>query len=235
MNLKAQKQVSKLILDQAGKLGVSLAGVVRAADLWRSPSHQRLQPPRAVPDKQGSFIVIALEHPQNRPSIDWWDGNQGTAGNRKLIRMAKKLETWMKKNLGLTARMLPYHFRQSGVFLKDAAVLAGLGVIGRNNLVITPRFGPRVRFKALHVSSNLSPGTPIAFRPCESCAVYCLNACPQNAFVSGAFNSQQCLKQMRLDESRSTPMEIPGVIGRWRMCIQYCRACELACPVGGGS
>jgi epoxyqueuosine reductase len=235
MNLKAQKQVSKLILDQAGKLGVSLAGVVRGADLWRSPSHQRLQRPRAVPDKQGSFIVIALEHPQNRPSIDWWDGNQGTAGNRKLIRMAKKLETWMKKNLGLTARMLPYHFRQSGVFIKDAAVLAGLGVIGRNNLVITPRFGPRVRFKALHVSSNLSPGTPIAFRPCESCTAYCLNACPQNAFVSGAFNSQQCLKQMRLDESRSTPMEIPGVIGRRRMCIQYCRACELACPVGGGS
>jgi epoxyqueuosine reductase len=39
-------------------------------------------------------------------------------------------------------RPLPYKVEEGGMFLKDAATLAGLGIIGKNNLLITPEFEP---------------------------------------------------------------------------------------------
>jgi epoxyqueuosine reductase len=234
MDSKAGGLATQDILEKAVKLGASMAGVVNSTQLRLSPSHRHFQntvPPLA---EHGSLLVIGLEHPCMRPSIDWWDGNQGTAGNRKLIRIAKKLGSWMQKELGVISRMMPYHFRQSGLFVKDAAVLAGLGVIGRNNLVITPSHGPRVRFKALHLSQRFITAGTLDFHPCESCPAPCLTACPQHAFADGSFNSRLCLRQMRADEQNSTPVPIPGVQDLWGLCIKYCRACELACPVGSG-
>ncbi len=38
-----------------------------------------------------------------------------------------------------------------GIYLKGAACLAGIGVMGRNNLVIVPGYGPGVRFRAIRV------------------------------------------------------------------------------------
>jgi epoxyqueuosine reductase len=39
-------------------------------------------------------------------------------------------------------RPLQYKVEEAGMFLKDAATLAGLGIIGKNNLLITPEFEP---------------------------------------------------------------------------------------------
>jgi len=50
--------------------------------------------------------------------------------------------------VGINACPLPYRVEQGGILLKDAAVLAGLGVTGKNNLVITPQLaGPCVTCK----------------------------------------------------------------------------------------
>lgn len=40
---------------------------------------------------------------------------------------------------------------------RHAAVAAGLGVFGRNNLVLTPRYGPRVRFNSVITTAELDP------------------------------------------------------------------------------
>jgi len=72
---------------------------------------------------------------------------------------------------------LPYHIENGGIYLKDAAVLAGLGTIGRNNLLITPEFGPRVRLRALLAGVDLPPTGPAGFDPCEGCPAPCLTDC----------------------------------------------------------
>jgi epoxyqueuosine reductase len=48
-----------------------------------------------------------------------------------------------------------------GIFsMRHAAVRAGLGEFGLNNVVVTPRYGPRVRFNALVTEAELEP-TPL--------------------------------------------------------------------------
>jgi len=94
-------------------------------------------------------LVLALVHDEGESELDWWDGERGTPGNRRLESIAKSLRQWLKEDLNSDAHLLPYHVEKGGIFLKDAAVLAGLGTIGMNNLLITPEFGPRVRLRAL--------------------------------------------------------------------------------------
>jgi len=130
--------------------------------------------------------------------------------------------------LGIRAVPLDYQPTEQGTFLKDAAVLAGMGVIGKNNLLITPKFGPRVRLKALALEIELPPTKGRAnFDPCSSCAALCWAVCPQAAFASGQYDRARCQIQMRLDES--APLESADADG---YNVSYCRLCETACPIG---
>jgi len=136
-------------------------------------------------------------------------------------------------------RPLPYKVEEGGVFLKDAATLAGLGIIGKNNLLITPEFGPRVRFKALFLDVDLEPTGPIDFTPstgsgqapCEGCDMPCRRVCPQEAFRNGSYSRALCDIQMGEDVANEVIVEKSENDDSLSNYRKYCRACELTCPV----
>ena len=63
---------------------------------------------------------------------------------------------------------------------KHAAVLAGLGTLGRNSLLITPEFGPRVRLACLLTEAPLEQTPPIQKDLCIGCDA-CIGVCPAQA------------------------------------------------------
>ncbi len=81
----------------------------------------------------------------------------------------------------------PYDFEKlEGIFShKLAAHLAGLGWIGKSCLLLTDRFGPRVRFVSVLTDAPLAPGSVID-RFCGKCHV-CVDACPVKAFTGEEF------------------------------------------------
>ena len=84
---------------------------------------------------------------------------------------------------------MPYFVSKGGIFLKDAAVVAGLGCLGRNNLVITPEYGPRIRFRALFIDRDAEATGPLEFNPCESCEQPCREACPVKSFKKTVYSA----------------------------------------------
>lgn len=221
------------IAKRAITLGASRIGIVSTASLREAPSH-RVQPLNLQGVVEGTVVVLALTHPPGRPEMDWWDNWQGgTPGNCRLVNISRRLAKWICKKYALEAFEVPYQVERRGVFLKDAATLSGLGVMGRNNLLITPQYGPRVRLRALVLKVAL-PGTgPLqGFDPCQGCDAPCLSACPQKAFDSGAFQRERCQQQMRADESNPIALRSPVVGMATKFKIAYCRLCELSCPVG---
>jgi len=106
---------------------------------------------------------------------------------------------------------LPYHIENGGIYLKDAAVLAGLGTIGRNNLLITPEFGPRVRLRALLAGVDLPPTGPAGFDPCEGCPAPCLTDClgglPLEWGCGSGSQSGPSLRKRRRPQPR--PVQLP--------------------------
>ncbi len=115
----------------------------------------------------------------------------------------------------------PYNFQKLEGILshKMAAHLAGLGWIGKSCLLLTDRFGPRVRFVTVLTDAPLQTGAPID-RPCGKCRV-CVDACPVKAFTGTEFRAEDP-RQVRFEAFK---------------CSEYrkehpCGICVSSCPKG---
>jgi epoxyqueuosine reductase len=219
------------ILEQAKLLGASLAGVVDLASLQDAPSC-RVYSTAEFPARFRSVLVLALVHPETHPELDWWGVEGGTIGNQRLQQIFESLKQWLYNEYAIVARPIPYQLESGGIFLKDAAVLAGLGIIGKNNLLITPEFGPRVRLRALFLDKEVTPTKIGAFAPCDACEMPCRLNCPRNAFASGSYDRDACATQMRADEDHRVMIKEAVNRETPEVRIKYCRACELVCPIG---
>ena len=268
MGKKSDKDINAQIIEQAMSLGASLAGIADVNSLKISPSHfifGKLEKYSGVgtanssevaagriawPDSAGSAVVVGLEHPADKPELDWWqDGLRGgTLGNQILMDINSRLSDWLEKENGYKTFKLPYHIENGGIFLKDAAVMAGMGCIGKNNLFVNQNYGPRVRLRAILLDAALSSTGAIEFNPCKGCHMPCRKSCPQSAFQkkifrpselgldelpgrSGVYSRLLCNQQMEADMGYCEKKESKGSGLSGRL-IKYCRKCEFNCPVG---
>ena len=272
---------SAQIIDTAKEMGAAIAGIASVELLKESPSHDMLGRFGTKIDGVHSFegmiegfneikwparvksaLVIAVSHPKGKPELDWTNASGDTPGNRILQRINRELAAWIEETLSIKTRKMAYWVEKGGIYLKDTAVLAGLGCIGRNNLLITPGLGPRVRLRAMLLEDELTPTGPTTFDPCDSCKEFCRQACPQNAFDrvvlssaemgmytlpgrDGCFSRAKCSIQMDKDVKDSDmavgkeflsglDLSAPETRGLSQPegGIKWCRGCELACPAG---
>lgn len=103
-----------------------------------------------------SVLVIAFEHPEDQPYLDCWLDGKNPPGNIELMKINNRLKEYIEEQFpGVKAQPLGYYVEQGGVWLKDSAAVAGLGVLGKNNLLVTKKVGPRVRLRAMFLSEDL--------------------------------------------------------------------------------
>jgi len=240
MDILPGASLQEAVLSRALSLGADLAGICRVEDLRRSPSHRAEEEkhPFHWPREARTVIVTAVSHPEDKPEMDWWllrSGKGNTPGNEILIRIVSRLSQWLSHDLGYACFPIPYHIERGGYYMKDAAVLAGLGCIGRNNLLVTPRYGPRVRLRLLLTSADLPPTEGSSFDPCSRCSMPCRKACPRQAFPGSPSRERAgyerilCDRRMKEDEASAEEILLEGQAARR---VIYCRRCELSCPVG---
>jgi len=262
-----QSEITNRIVAKAMSLGACLAGVASVTALKQAPSNvlapkmaqhtgvgsratvEGIKPGEVVwPINARSAVVIAVEHGESRLELDWWYGRKSPPGNRVLMRINRSLSGWVRDTFGIVTHELPYHVEKGGIFLKDAALMAGLGCIGKNNILVTPGYGPRIRLRALLLETEIVPTGPVDFDPCKDCDAPCRHECPQNAFERQIFSSQDtglehlpgrdgtygrspCNRQMQMDIDAAAE-DIDPENGQMEKIIKYCRRCELSCPVG---
>ena len=268
MTNREMLKASATILKKAKEFGASLSGFANVKDLKKAPSFTfapkmpgagegigtrkndlGLKPGEAAwPEDAKTVLVIAVEHPDDKPEMDWWFGRIDPPGNRILARVIDKLCTWISETYGIGVFHMPYHVEKGGTYLKDASVLAGLGCIGKNNILVTPDYGPRVRLRALTLDVSFPSTGPSGFDPCTTCEEWCRKACPQKAFKNqlygpkdygqnilpgrdGNFSRPNCNIQMNKDNSDAKEEIVEGSDEPVKL-IKYCRNCEQACPVG---
>jgi len=106
--------------------------------------------------------------------------------NGRLNRAVHELAILLKRD-GYRSLPLPaggptdQRFLTSFFSYKHAAQLAGLGILGRHSLLITPEFGPRVRLACLLTEASLEDSKTTYKDYCISCGAACIRECPAQA------------------------------------------------------
>ncbi|MHB0856913.1 MAG: 4Fe-4S double cluster binding domain-containing protein [Anaerolineae bacterium] len=116
-----------------------------------------------------------------------------TEANTNLNAIAREIESFLRA-AGCEARAFPATVaageleQDLGEALcapiqhKTVATRAGLGWIGRSALLVTNRYGPRVRLASIFTDMDLNTAIPVETSRCGTCR-RCVEACPAEALT----------------------------------------------------
>ena len=257
-------QIKEMILAE----GIDLVGIADARNLILA------KPPRsatALMPSAKSIIVMAVAHSLGAvyaPYIKIWTRNKMQT-SRLLDQVAEKIGRYLERNGFLsmpisadkpveiykldpqTGKKL-IHTRTLGhLSLKHAAVSAGLGEMGRSNLLLTPQFGPHQRLGAIITEAPLEPDKVLDVKLCEACKA-CEKACPVGALKDGKYDCDKCYSYWSKGFKQVYPERLRDWSKYFRLLwennktrdvfiemsqnyitdVDYCIECMKACPVG---
>ena len=110
---------------------------------------------------------------------------------------------------------------------KVAATSAGLGWIGRNGLLISPDYGPRLSLATVLTDAPMETGTPIEKNLCGECTL-CVEHCPSGAITGNKWSRKNpYVELVRLQNCRSHKKESKRTDGK-----PNCGLCINICPHG---
>ena len=240
---KDEKDASQKIKKAARFLGASLVGIADYDPLWtysqlvkenldaeyspENPPQFELIPPE-FPFEPNSVVVIAVEMDYKAISLSpsAIEGAATGLGYSHMCAVGYSVATFI--------RQLGYRAFANGNDVSLSipyGIAAGLGELGRNGLLITKEFGPRVRIVKVFTELKLKPDRPQTFgvwQFCHTCK-RCAQTCPSQAIPFGPPTLEG-----------ETISNNPGVL-KWYInpekCIQFweengtdCAICISSCP-----
>ncbi|MBE5962136.1 MAG: epoxyqueuosine reductase [Lachnospiraceae bacterium] len=112
---------------------------------------------------------------------------------------------------------------------KYAATKAGIGWVGKNDLLITSKYGPRVRLAAVLVDDEWPVSEMVTESRCPKDCHLCVDACPCKAITGREWgegvNRIELIDYKRCNQERSHYIKIHGR-------KNACGLCMVNCPIG---
>jgi len=118
--------------------------------------------------------------------------------DREALTLASRIQEWGYQTLPIPAsQILDWEKQTAHVPHKKIGELAGLGWLGRSNLLVNPRFGARFRLVTVLTDLPLEPNLPLE-ADCGTCR-RCLDVCPAGAIKERRedFDHLKCFEQLK--------------------------------------
>ena len=207
----------------AGRAGVMQEWLARHEPLRRDPAN--------LLDGARSVIVLATDYPAE-PAAAAVPGQgrvaryaRGDDYHDLLRARANALGAWLEDRvLGCRTRGV---VDSAPLAERDYGLLAGLGWIGKNTMLISPRAGSYFFLTAILTDLDLPVDTPLEVDHCGTCTA-CLDACPTDAFVEPrVLDASRCISTLTIEDRGPVPHHLRSGIGDW---VFGCDVCQEVCP-----
>ena len=104
---------------------------------------------------------------------------------------------------------------------------AGLGWIGRNSCLISPRRGSSFLLAEILVTLDLPASQPFTADRCGTCH-RCVDACPTGGILPDrTLDAGKCISYLTIENKASIPPELRNKVGNW---VFGCDLCQSVCP-----
>jgi len=154
----------------------------------------------------------------------------------QLMKLQKRAVRFLKSRGYRTLAIPPDSDRQKGTFIsklyslfthKMAATSAGIGWIGKNGLLISPDYGPRLSLVTVLTDAPLEPDWPMERSLCGDCTL-CVQYCPSQAITGAEWSrSSPFVELVKLSVCRSHKATKRATDGK-----PNCGLCINICPYG---
>ena len=227
------KKISRRIKKAAKLLGADLVGICELDSRWVYSHwynlHTREEGPLNLPDGCNKFaiaIAVEMDYEMFRTSPNEIEGAATGLGYSKMAFVAGSLAHFIR-DLGYDAIACGNDTALS----IPIAIDAGLGELGRNGLLITRKFGPRVRLAKVITDLPLVPDTPNEFgvaRFCDICGL-CADNCPSKALQHGR-RTAEALNKSNNPGVFKWPANAERCFKFWSKNNTCCGNCIRVCP-----
>lgn len=217
LKIKRNAELTEKVKSYFSKIGADLVGFADPELFNRYSEKNR---PNFYQEDSQTVIILGIH--LYDIILDAWNRDQSSGRNFHfadsiLENLCYRTKQFLNE-FGFRSEVIPYN---PGLYLKEAAVLAGIGIIGKNNLFITEKFGSQVRLRALATTAPLVTGTPISDNPyCKSCNI-CIKSCPAKAFPNDEYNKEIC-ETYQLSHLKHLSEDT----------TIWCNVCIEVCPIG---
>lgn len=236
------KLIKEIITDKVKEMGVPILGFAPVNRWLKPPSHSPNKFKEWIPEEfwpqsifPGTKTVLVIGLPvelpivETAPSIHYHE-HYNTV-NRVLDIKAYEISNFIN-SLGHPSISIPRDgYGNIEVLLKKpltffshkhAAYLAGIGTFGENNVLLTRKYGPRVRFTSIFSSLEIEGDPIIGDDLCVHCKD-CVHHCPVNAINP---MDSACIKLIDKVKCATRSKQLRSEFR------SPCGICIKVCPVG---
>ena len=221
------ERTTRIIKKAAKYFGADLVGVCKLEKRWVY-SHAGGKP-QEIPDKFKYAIVLAFE--EEYDLIKYYPtyiADAATSMGYSRMAIASNYLTFFIHRLGFNVIDCSTNDVAASIPL---AMQAGLGDIGRNGLLITPQYGPRVRLSKIFTDLPLMVDSPIDFGVIDFCLVCekCARLCPSRSIMTGDRTAEPN-NISNVGGSLKWPINAETCRIYWGRVNKPCTACIACCP-----
>jgi epoxyqueuosine reductase len=223
-------------------------GYAGRMDFMHRNFKMRIDPRQHLPDAQ-SVICVALNY---RPVKPWPPpaSSENFFGVVADYALYEDYHRFMKKKLRELALFISalastgFKFKicvdSSPLAERALAARAGLGIIGKNCMLINPALGPQLFLAEIITNLQLQPGKPTPTSgDCSNCNS-CIAACPMGALQGdGLFDAGRCINYLTIEYKGQIPSEFACKFANHLVgcdeCVHVCPYYQKAPPCRNGS
>jgi len=213
---------SEIVKSYGINAGANLVGIAASKDFGLAPDG--FKPTDVLPECHSVIVLGAAFPPEVLNDIAEYSASRNSMLTA-LTDMAKKVEKRIKAD-GYKTKVISAaggkwvegdgRKEQFGyISLKHAAEIAGLGVIGKNNLLINPQYGNLIWLSAVLTDAELVPDEKVQSKMCDNCGK-CVEACPARALDDlVSFRRKGCSQFVKIENKKF---------------VIKCFLCRTVCP-----